>query len=284
MIPRRTLISAMRVTGVGLFTGKECRVAFSPVAPGTGITVSRADTPGVAPATVASLASAPPGIPARNTTLRAGAEILTVEHVMSALAGLGITDVAMELTGPEMPIMDGSAAPFVRALWEAGLRYIGMDVEPMRISREVTVEGRDGARVVARPRERAGCSYTYELDYGPGGFILPQSATLDTGRVDASYAREVAPARTFCTEAEAAAMAKAGLFRHLTPRDMLVIGPQGPIDNAYRFENEPARHKLLDLIGDLALVGCPIQAEIVAHKAGHALNHAMARAIIEAAG
>lgn len=283
MIPRRTLISAARLSGVGLFTGKQGQVAFLPAQGGEGITIRRTDSPGAAPATLASLAEPPPGIPARNTTLRAGAEILTVEHIMSALAGLGITDVAIEVTGPELPIMDGSAEPFVRALWAAGLRYAGMDVAPLRLQREVAVTGKDGATVVAKPRPQTGASYTYELDYGPGGVISPQSATLDTARPDASYLRNVAPARTFCTEAEAAAMAKAGLFKHLTARDMLVIGPQGPIDNAYRFENEPARHKLLDLIGDLSLVGRPIQAEIIAHKSGHALNHAMARALLEAA-
>ncbi len=283
MIPRRTLITAARVKGVGLFTGKEGEISFAPASAGSGITFARAGLPGQCPATVESLTQAPAGIPARNTNLRAGAEVLTVEHAMSAITGLGITDVAVEVMGPEVPIVDGSAEPFVRALWQAGIRYLGADVEPLRISREVVVEGRDGARITARPRAREGCLYTYELDYGAGGVIAPQSATLDTARLDASYARDVAPARTFCTEAEASAMAKAGLFKHLTAKDMLVIGPKGPIDNAYRFENEPARHKLLDLIGDLALAGRPIQAEIVACKSGHALNHAMARALIEAA-
>lgn len=286
MIPRRTLINAACVKGRGLFSGSESEVVFSPAAAGAGITFCRAGVPGVVAATVAALTEAPSGIPARNTNIRAvpGGEILTIEHAMSALAGLGITDVAVEVTGPEIPIMDGSAEPFVRALWAAGLRYAGSDAEPLRISREVVVMGRDGARVVARPRAVAGCLYTYELDYGTAGVIPAQSATIDTGNVDASYARDVAAARTFCTDAEAAAMAKTGLFKHLTARDMLVIGAKGPIDNAYRFENEPARHKLLDLIGDLALVGRPIQAEIVAHKAGHALNQAMARALMAAAG
>ncbi len=285
MIPRRTLITATRVKGMGLFSGAASEVVFSPAVAGTGISFCRVGVPGTVVATVAALADAPAGIPARNTNIRAvpGGEILTIEHAMSALAGLGITDVVVEVTGPEVPIMDGSAEPFVRALWSAGLRYAGVDVEPLRILREVEVTGRDGAKIVARPRAAAGCSYTYELDYGAGGAIPAQSATLDTARTDASYTQDVAAARTFCTEAEAVAMAKAGLFKHLTARDMLVIGAKGPIDNTYRFENEPARHKLLDLIGDLALVGRPIQAEIVAHKAGHAMNQAMAKALLGSA-
>lgn len=283
MIPRRSLVNAFALQGRGLFTGVETEIAFLPAPVGTGIAIRRTDVPGSSvSATIGALAEAPPGIPARNTTLRAGAEIITVEHALSALVGLGITDALIEVRGPEVPIADGSALPFAEGLWKAGLRYVGEEAPVLRINREVVVNGRDGARITARPRAQEGCLFTYELDYGPDGPISPQSASFDTGRTDASYIREVAPARTFCTEAEAAAMQKAGLFKHLTMRDMLVIGPRGPIDNAYRFENEPARHKLLDLMGDLSLVGRPIQGEITAFKAGHALNHAMAKALSEA--
>jgi UDP-3-O-acyl-N-acetylglucosamine deacetylase len=150
------------------------------------------------------------------------------------------------------------------------------------ITREVVVE-RGGARIVAGPRTGAGCLFRYELDYGPAAPIAAQSASWDSGTPDAAevYEREVAPARTFCTEAEARAFRAAGLFGDRSPRDMLVIGEEGPIDNAYRFENEPARHKLLDLIGDLALVGRPLHGEVVAMRSGHALNHELAAALAD---
>lgn len=284
MIPRRSLINAATIKGRGLFTGVEAEVTFRPALAGNGVTIRSVDVPGAAVgATIHALAEAPAGIPARNTTLRAGTEIITVEHALSALVGLCITDVVVEVRGPEIPILDGSALPFAEALWKAGVRYVGDEAQPLKIDREIVVEGRDGARITARPRSQPGCLYTYQLDYGADGAIPAQAASFDTARTEASYMREVAPARTFCTEAEAAAMQRAGLFKHLTKRDMLVIGPSGPMDNAYRFENEPARHKLLDLMGDLGLVGGPIQAEIIAFKAGHSLNHAMARALLNAA-
>jgi UDP-3-O-acyl-N-acetylglucosamine deacetylase len=148
------------------------------------------------------------------------------------------------------------------------------------ISREIVVE-RSGASIVARPRAGGGCLYRYELDYGAGAPIVAQAAEWDSGEGDSAetYAREVAPARTFCLESEARAMQAAGLFKGLSPRDLLVIGERGPIENQYRFENEPARHKLLDLIGDLALAGRPLVGEVVATRAGHALNHEMAVAL-----
>ncbi|MBX3376230.1 MAG: UDP-3-O-acyl-N-acetylglucosamine deacetylase [Phycisphaeraceae bacterium] len=277
-LPRRTIIGPATVSGVGLFTGKASTVRFVPAGTG-GVVFRRVDLPGSPdiPATVASLGPAPAGVPGRNTTLRfGGAVCVTVEHIMSALAGLGITDIVVELDGAEAPIMDGSAGPFAEALWGAGLRYTGAMVEPLRVEREVTVRGEGGAWISARPA--AGSVYRYEMDYGAGSALGVQSAGFDAARDE--YRREVAPARTFCTLAEAEAMKRAGLFGHLSPRDMLVIGEHGPIENAYRFENEPARHKVLDLIGDLALVGRPIAGEIVAHKAGHALNAEMAKVLV----
>jgi UDP-3-O-acyl N-acetylglucosamine deacetylase len=281
MIPRRTLIKSATIEGRGLFTGNPASATFLPAPVGTGIVFVRTDLPGnpAVSAALSSLATQPPGIPARNTTLRQEqAEILTVEHALSALTGLGITDALIEVQGPELPIGDGSAAIFTAALWAAGLRYAGQDIEPLAITREVRVTGAGGSHITARPRSHPGCTYTYEIDYGAGRAIPPQSASLDTARD--GYMKDIAPARTFCTLAEAEAMKKAGLFQHFTPRDMLVVGPRGPIDNAYRFDNEPARHKLLDLIGDLSLIGRPLQADITAHKSGHALNHEMAKALI----
>jgi UDP-3-O-acyl N-acetylglucosamine deacetylase len=290
---RRTLINQAEVRGVGLFTGKPCTARFSPAPAGTGIIFVRADLPDSPqiPATIASLASQPPGIPARNTTLRSGsAEVLTVEHILSALTGLGISDVTISLDGPELPIGDGSAEPFVTSLWNAGIRYLALGAPPLTIREKIIVSGEGGSRITALPRSSPGCKYTYKLEYS-GNAIPRQAAAFDSYSpmtepkeiACRTYIRDVAPARTFCTKAEADAMQKSGLFKHLTARDMLVIGEGGPIDNAYRFENEPARHKLLDLIGDLTLAGRPLQVDIEAYKSGHALNHEMVKALLSAA-
>jgi UDP-3-O-acyl N-acetylglucosamine deacetylase len=280
--PRRTLRRATDLLpGVGLFTAARSTARILP-APSGGLRFLRVDLPGSAPvpATLASISDPPAGIPTRNTTLAApgGVSVLTVEHILSALAGAGITDAVIEVGGPEVPILDGSAAEFARVIDEAGIASAPGTVRPIVIDRPITVE-HDGASITVLPGD--GSIFRYELDYGPGAPIPAQAAEIDLAA--GGYGAGVAPARTFCLEAEARAMRAAGLFGHLTAREMLVIGPGGPVDNSYRFPDEPARHKLLDLIGDLALAGRPIVGRVVAARAGHALNHRMARRLAEMA-
>ena len=274
---RRSLRSDATITGVGLFTGADCTVRLAPAEPGRGIVFVRAGTR--IPARIDAIAHQPvhPALADQappNTTLRAGnTTVATVEHLLSALAGLGVTDATVELDGPEVPIGDGSARAFVDAIREAQVCDLDANIQPVVVRDEIIV--RDGdAWIRARAAEH-GTSYAYELDYGPGSPIEAQSAAW-AGDAD-EYAQNIAPARTFSFRDEAQAMRSLGLFSRFTPEDLLVIGADGPIDNAWRFDNEPARHKLLDLIGDLALVGAPIIAQITAHKSGHALNHEMAR-------
>jgi UDP-3-O-acyl N-acetylglucosamine deacetylase len=283
MMPMRcTFEKSMEVVGAGLFSGRPCMVHMHPGQ--GGLVLTRAGSDEQIPVHISSLAPQPQGVPARNTTLSAGsASIMTVEHLLSAIVGMGITDAHIEFDGPEAPIGDGSAGLFVDAIRRAGVRSLDhSSIAPITLLREVIVES-GPARIIARPRQMPGCSYTYHLDYEQPGSIPSQQATFETDFTTAAfdrYATEIAPARTFCLLAEAQAMRAMGLFQSLSPRDMLVFGDDGPIDNALRFENEPARHKVLDLMGDLALVGRPLQLDIIAHRAGHALNHQLARAIL----
>ena len=222
-------------------------------------------------------------VPGRNTTPALDPSddlspaIATVEHVLSALAGLGISDALILVDGPELPILDGSALPFAMAILDAGIAELDKPIEPIRLPEPITVS-RQGASITARPRDLPGCDFVYELDYGPRSPLVAQRAVWESD--SATYCDQIAPARTFCLQSEAESMQKLGLFEHLSPRDMLVIGPDGPLENTLLFDNEPARHKLLDLIGDLALVRRPIQACITATGSGHALNHALARALV----
>lgn len=278
---RCTLGALARVDGVGLFTGAVVKVTMIQAYPGHGLTFRRVDPQGrrEIPARIAHLSNRPAhaafaSLPPRSTGLAIDdVSVHTVEHVLSALVGMGITDAAVEVDGPEMPIADGSAHVFMSALERAGVLRWKTSVEAITLREAIAVEGPGGAIIKAEPAHTPW--YEYHLDYGRDSAIRPQSASWDGTRE--AYARDIAPARTFCLLSEAMAMRGLGLFERFSPRDLLVIGPEGPIDNALRWENELARHKLLDLIGDLALAGGPIVARITARRSGHALNHEMAR-------
>lgn len=285
---RRTLArESPALRGAGLFSASPASVRFLPARAGQGVRIRRSDLPAIdpLPASVANvtddsaLCGLPPGIPPRNTTLVVGSTLFarTIEHAMSALAGLGITDAIIEIDAPELPILDGSAKAYVEAL--APLVMETPDaLEPLTLTREVAC--RDGAAsIVATPRDAPGCSIEYRLEYPPGSGLGSQTARWD-GTPEA-YVREVAPARTFCLAKEAHALRAAGLFTHVGPREMLVISPDGqPMKNTLRFSDEPGRHKLLDLIGDLWLLGRPLHADVIATRSGHAHTHALVRALL----
>lgn len=285
-ITRRTIAHPESFSGITLFTGVQTSITIRPASAG-GIIFRRVDLPGepAIPATVAHIVPE-----SRRTVLSANPAdktaptIQTTEHLMSALAGLGITDALIDLSGPELPIGDGSSRPFVDALLAAGHVSLGPSPTPIATVTTPIILDDGKSLLEARPRPaaaRPGLDLTYILEYPPGAPIPAQSASIFIP-LDApaqGYAADVAPARTFCLAQEAQAMRQMGFFAHLTPREMLVIGPHGPIDNTYRFDNEPARHKLLDLLGDLALAARPVNATITATKTGHAHNHALARAL-----
>ena len=308
---RRTLARAAHIEGVTLFTGAQSAITMNPS--------TASDPEGISFVCAGNGGSGGVPIPAsfshivpesRRTVLAqhpldpASPSVQTVEHVLSALTGLGITDVRIEVRGPGIPLGDGSAKPFVDAILAAGTSELPArgdrrgGILPLVVTRRLElVDPRDASvRIVAEPLgpgEAPGLHVRYNLEYAAArtGIDLRQTygfAADGTGRSAREYAEEVAPARTFCTFAEAEAMRKMGLFLHLTARDMLVLGPGGvPIENTLRFENEPARHKVLDMIGDLTLAGAgarPIIGRIEGTKTGHSHNHQMARAIWETFG
>jgi len=285
-LSRTTVAGDAAVSGVGLFTARPATVTIRPAA--DGLTFRRADLPGsptirVHPDRLIELPGLPPAMRARNTTLAAaeapGVFVSTTEHVLSALAAAGITDALIELTGPEVPIMDGSAQAFSEAIACAGTRPLDSALPPRRLARSITVT-LGPASITAVPHEAPVCRLEYRLDYGPGAALAASAAVIELGDAEspARFRREIAPARTYCLAAEARAMRALGLFSHVTTAQMLVIGEDGrPVEQEWRFDDEPARHKLLDLIGDLFLAGPLPRASIVAHRSGHALNQIMAR-------
>jgi UDP-3-O-[3-hydroxymyristoyl] N-acetylglucosamine deacetylase/3-hydroxyacyl-[acyl-carrier-protein] dehydratase len=273
---QKTIAKSASLSGLGLFSGVPVNVTFRPAPPNHGVVFIRTD-----------LGRAP--IPAliqyvlkraRRTTLRNGeASVDTTEHILSALAGVGIDNVIIEIDAAELPGFDGSAMPFVKALVDAGI-VESTELRHLLVISEPVVVRHDDSVIAAVPSDEPGLHVLYDLDYSKVPAIGRQIHIFDSAKHD--YVKEIAPARTFCLEGEVEALRSAGLGRHLTPKDVLVIGNNGPIGgNALRFTNEPSRHKTLDLLGDLSLVGAPIQGKIIAYKTGHWLNQHMARQLFK---
>ena len=276
---QHTLAAPVTVRGKGLLLGEEAVVTINPAPANHGIQFLRTDlTPPVQiPAIVTNVAER-----ARRTTLKVGnATVETVEHCMSAFAGLRIDNALVEIRGPELPCGDGSAAPFVDPILIVGLVEQDSPRRIFKVTEPIIVEEED-AMLAAFPSKEDEFKLVFDLDYGTHNNRIKrqtQSFTFDNG----NYVHELARARTYSLREEAQALWERGMCRHLSPKDVLVIGDDGPIDNVYRFENEPVRHKIVDLLGDLYLVGGEVHGRFVAHKSGHSLNRRMCLKILEQA-
>lgn len=276
-IRQHTLKAPVTVSGAGLMLGQQATVVIEPAPPGHGIIFERIDLdpPVRIPALVEHAVDR-----ARRTTLQNGSGVVeTVEHCLSALSGLGIDNALIRIDGPELPLGDGSACPYTRPISEVGLVEQDADRRLFKVHEPIVIE-ENGAVLAAFPCDQRQMQLLYELDYGSNtDRIGRQAFGFTLGRDD--YLAEVASARTFSLHEEAQALWDQGMCRHLSPSEVLVIGEDGPIDNAYRFGDEPSRHKVLDMIGDLYLIGGEIQGRFVASRSGHALNRNMCRRIIE---
>jgi len=277
---QRTIGKPISIDGPGLFMGKPAVVRFKPAPENHGVVFVRTDVsdngaPVRIPALVTHVTKR-----ARRTTLRRGATAIeTCEHCLSAVAGLNIDNLVIEIAGPELPGVDGSATPYVDALAGSGIIEQSQPRRVLTINEPITVQDGD-AMLAALPADEPFMQVIYDLDYGPSSPIKKQLYAFSSDNGD--YVHNIAPARTFVLEQEAVALRNAGLGKHLSEDDVLVIGQSGPLGrHGLRFEDEPVRHKIVDLIGDLALVGCTIRGRIVAYKSGHALNHQLARRLLK---
>lgn len=273
---QHTLAGPTTVSGRGLFRGEpvECTMLPAPIDHGIIFERIDVDPPVQIQATISNVTPR-----ARRTTLKVGdTTVETVEHCLAALAGLGVDNAIIRLSGPELPCGDGSAMPFVEAIQKAGLARQDATRRYCTITEPITVEEGD-AMIVALPGQSRDLQVLYDLDYRQDDRIPRQLHAFRLPSDD--FVSELAPARTFSLVHEAEALWERGMCKHLTPRDVLVIGDEGPIDNSYRFENEPVRHKVLDVVGDLSLLGRPIHGRIVAYRSGHSLNHQMVYRLLE---
>jgi len=276
MDSQQTIKQDATIAGRGLFTGEPATVTIKPAPTNHGVAFLRTDLdePPI-PALVANVVKRE-----RRTALEKGkASVDTCEHILSALAGLGVDNALIEIDGPEVPGVDGSAEPFATAIEQAGLQKQDATRKTLKI-REPVVAEQDGAVVAAMPSDEGAMQVLYELDYGEHPVLSRQVGLFNLG--EGEYTKQIAPSRTFLLEEEAKALRAAGVGTHLEPNDIVVIGDAGPIGgNAFRFDDEPVRHKILDLIGDLYLLGAPIEGRIIAYRSGHSLNHLLVRKLMD---
>jgi UDP-3-O-[3-hydroxymyristoyl] N-acetylglucosamine deacetylase len=268
---QRTVAKRVSCTGVGLHSGKPATLTFAPAPADAGITFVRMDLGVEIPARSANVADT-----TLSTTISHGrAKVATVEHVVAALAGLGVDNCRVEIDGPEIPILDGSAAPFVYLVQEAGI--VTQRAGKRFLVLQSPVEIRDGDKFARLdPAPEFSIRFTVDFDHP-----LITNQTCDFTFSDRRFARELAPARTFCFLRDIEVMRARGLAlggsldNAVVIDEFSILNPEG-----LRFPDEFARHKALDAIGDLALCGAPIIGALTARKSGHAMNQALVRKVL----
>src|SRR5512145_1345354 len=279
MLKQRTLKSVIRAAGVGLHTGQKVRIALRPAPPDTGVVFRRIDLP------------TPVDIPARaelvgearlaSTLVQGEVKVHTVEHLMSALGGLGVDNAYVDLDAAEVPIMDGSASPFVLLVQQAGIEEQAAPKKFLRVTRRVEVRDADKwARL--DPYDGYRLSFSIEFRH-PVIERTTQAVTVDFA--ETSYLKEIARARTFGFMHEVEDLRDSGLALGGGLDNAVVLDEQGVLNaEGLRFADEFIRHKLLDAIGDLYLLGRPLLGAFTAHKSGHALNNRLLRAALAETG
>lgn len=274
MRPQTTLKTSVSIEGVGLHSGHPVRAHFRPAPAGHGLVFVRLDHPDEpVPADLDSAAL----FDYATTLARDGVSIGTVEHVLSAAAGEGLDNCRIEIEGPEVPILDGSALPFVRLFHAAGFERQDAPVRPLAVEETVAVSRGDRS-ITFRP-DGPGLKITYEIDFAHP--VVGRQTLTVAIRAD-EYASRIAPARTFGFARDVEALRARGLARGGSLHNAVVLDETGVASGPLRFRDEFVRHKVLDLVGDLALLGRPLDGHVHAVKAGHALHIEFARALAAA--
>ena len=277
---QKTLKSSVRFDGVGLHSGKPARLVVQPASADFGIWFKRTDiTLGdtLIPARWDLVEQSPLCTRLVN---HVGASVSTVEHLMAALAGCGIHNALIEIDGPEVPILDGSAVPFVRRFLSTGLVAQSQPVRAIEILKPVTFYG-DAGSATLEPAETLEIAFTIEFDEAAIG-IQSKALRMDNG----TFVRELSDSRTFCRAGDVEAMQAAGLALGGQPGENAVVFDADRVvsPGGLRHDDEPVRHKMLDALGDLALAGAPILGRYTGMKAGHAMTNALLRKLFATPG
>ena len=272
MDQQRTLRRKISCVGIGLHSGNKVNLTLKPAPIDFGIRFRRTDLGHhEVPATVHHLA----GIQLATGLARNEVSVETVEHLLAALVSVGIDNVLIELNSPEVPIMDGSAAPFIYLIHEAGVKTLQAARKYLKIVRPIAMS-RGDKRIAIFPSDHFKVTYSVSFDHP---LLRHQARTLRI--TEDSFAEDIAPARTFTFLKDVEMLRQNGLALGGSLDNAIVLGETGYLNNALRFEDEFVRHKILDAIGDLALVGYPVIGHLVAHRAGHALHTEFAARILE---
>jgi UDP-3-O-[3-hydroxymyristoyl] N-acetylglucosamine deacetylase len=272
MDAQRTIRRHISCVGIGLHSGNKVNLTLKPAPADFGIRFRRTDLGDhEVPATVHNLS----GIQLATGLARNEVSVETVEHLLAALVSVGIDNVIVELNSPEVPIMDGSAAPFIYLIHEAGVKRLLVPRKYLKIVRPIAIS-RGDKRIALYPSDHFKVTYSISYDHP---LLRHQSRTLRI--TEDAFIEEVAPARTFTFLKDVEMLRQNGLALGGSLDNAIVLGETGVLNNALRFEDEFVRHKILDAIGDLALVGHPVIGHIVAHRGGHALHTKLAAKLLE---
>jgi UDP-3-O-[3-hydroxymyristoyl] N-acetylglucosamine deacetylase len=267
----QTIRSAVSCSGIGLHSGAPVSIRIVPASAGTGIVFRRTDLDGFE---IEAISRNVARVSYATSLMKKGVFISTTEHVLSAFMGVGIDNAIVELDNLELPILDGSALPFVELILHAGIRKQRRPRKYLKILREL--EMREGDKFISvYPADRYSVSYSINF---PHPLIGKETFEVELG--NGNYLRQLAPARTFGSREDEKAMRNMGLIRGASRENCIVLTRDGIENGPLRFSDEFVRHKMLDLVGDLALLGKPILGRIVADRAGHAMHTALVSRIL----
>ncbi len=270
MTSQRTLRRANGCSGIGLHSGTKVQLVLKPAPADTGIRFRRTDVGVEIPATLANLAT----IQYATGLARDAGSVGTVEHLLAALSSLGVDNTVVELNHPEVPIMDGSAAPFVYLIQEAGVRQLSAPKRYLKVLRPILLS-RGEKHIALYPSDHLKVTYSISFDHP---LLRHQSRTILLD--EDSFIEQIAPARTFGFLKEVETLRQRGLALGGSLENAIVLGETGVL-NGLRFQDEFVRHKILDVIGDLSLVGYALIGHLVVHRGGHALHTEFASKILQ---
>ena len=272
----KTILKETTIKGIGLHTGCEVEMKLKPAEVGTGIQFQRIDL-ALKPVIKANIENVCYGPKlTRCTTIGSNEQVVhTIEHLMSALAGLGITNLHVDINASEVPGCDGSSKDLLDAIKRAGIKEQDSPVETFKVASPVGVSN-NGSSIFITPADELIISYVLNYDHP-----MLHSQFVEVVVNQETYEQQIAPSRTFCLEREAIELQKNGMGKGANYHNTLVVGDKEVLQNKVRFNDEFARHKILDIIGDLYLLGGPLKGHIFAVKSGHELNTQLLKKIAE---